>query len=342
MNIPNIRLLSQQLAVPMFDGPHDVVDWFGFMQAQDIRMIRWAVAMRTRRPSLSAFREAYDKGEIIRTHLFRCTWQLTTAEDLRWMIPLCAASSRRAARGYLKQTGGSISEDEEKRGNDLIAEAMQGRGSLTRQELESLLAERGLASDAHTMSVYMRFAEYNGVICSGTYHPTKHTYALLEERVPPSPAATRDEALAMLARKYFRSHAPATLNDFVWWTGLPVSQCRAAIDSIGSELLTESYRGETYYLHTASRTRGCRTVARLLPSYDEYIIGYKSRHHVLADEHRPRVFTGNGIFFPVLLEGGHVVGNWHPKGHQTTFFDSAADHQDYTAAFSQFEHFLHH
>lgn len=339
MNIPNVRLLSQQLVAPQFDSPLQVVDWFGFMQAQEKSMLPWAVAMRTPKPSLAAYRRAYDDGLIIRAHLFRCTWQLTTAQDLRWMLQLSADGSRRAARGYLKQTGGYISEDDEKRANDIIADCLQGRGSVTGKELKALLTARGLTDDAHTMSVYLRFAEYDGVICSGNFHPNQNTYALLEERVPAQPAISRDEALALLARKYFRSHAPATFDDFVWWTGLPVAACRAAMENIKGELITECYRGETYYLHAATRTRGCRNKVILLPSFDEYLIGYKSRHHVLADEHRHHAHTNNGIFYPVILEGGHVIGNWHPRGSKATFFDPASG-QDLNSAFSLYNRFV--
>lgn len=339
MNIPNIRQLSQQLAVPRFDTPWEVVDWFGFMQAQEKSMVPWAVAMRTRRPSLQAYKEAFDSGQLIRTHLFRCTWQVTTAQDLRWMVQLCADSSRRAARGYLKQTGGAISVDEEKRANDLIAQVLQGRGSVTGKELKAMLTERGLTDDAHTMSVYLRFAEYDGIICSGKYHPSQNTYALLDERIPAQPTVTREEALALLARKYFRSHAPATLEDFVWWTGLPVTACREGIEGIRGELTEEHYRGITYYLHSDSRTRGCRSQVILLPSFDEYLIGYKTRHHVLADEHRSNAHTNNGIFYPVVLDGGRVVGNWHPRSDKAGYFEADTP-RDATAAFARYHSFL--
>ena len=312
MNIPNIRQLSQQLAAPQFDTPWEVVDWFGFMQAQEKSMIPWAVAMRTRRPSLAAYRQAYDQGQLIRTRLFRCTWQLTTAQDLRWMVQLCADSSRRAARGYLKQTGGAISEDEEKRANDLIAKVLQGRGSVTGKELKAMLTERGLTDDAHTMSVYLRFAEYDGIICSGKYHPSQNTYALLDERIPDQPAVTRDEALAMLARKYFRSHGPATLADFAWWSGLGINDCRKGMEAIGAELIPERWKGLDLFLHQDSRIRGYRSgCVHLLPPYDEYLIGYKSRHITLHPEHSHRAHNNSGIFWPVVLQDGEVVGNWN-------------------------------
>ena len=67
MNPIAIRLLSQQLICPQFDTPQKVVSHFGAMQAQDYRMVRWAVIMRTRKPSSVAFKNAYDEGEIVRS-----------------------------------------------------------------------------------------------------------------------------------------------------------------------------------------------------------------------------------------------------------------------------------
>ena len=48
MNPVSQRLLSQQLAAPQFKDPAEVVSWFGAMQAQDYKSMRWAVSMRTR------------------------------------------------------------------------------------------------------------------------------------------------------------------------------------------------------------------------------------------------------------------------------------------------------
>ena len=81
MNPISIRLLSQQLISQQFDSPAEIVAHMGAMQAQDYRMVRWAVAMRMRHPSAGAFCKAFDEGEIVRLHLLRGTWQLVSAED---------------------------------------------------------------------------------------------------------------------------------------------------------------------------------------------------------------------------------------------------------------------
>ena len=51
MNPIAIRLLNQQLASPVFSDPADVVSHMGAIQAQEYRLMRWAVAMRTQKPS---------------------------------------------------------------------------------------------------------------------------------------------------------------------------------------------------------------------------------------------------------------------------------------------------
>ena len=89
MNPITARLLSQQLICPIFEDPSEVVSWFGAIQAQDYRAMRWAVTSRTRKPSFKAFQQAFDEGNIIRAHLLRCTWQLVSAEDFGWMRLLC-------------------------------------------------------------------------------------------------------------------------------------------------------------------------------------------------------------------------------------------------------------
>ena len=59
------------------------------------------------------------------------------------------------------------------------------------------------------MTRFMSRAEVEGIVCSGECRGRQHTYALLDERVPPTPELTKEEALARLATAYFRSHAPA-------------------------------------------------------------------------------------------------------------------------------------
>lgn len=312
MKIPNIRLLNQQLLSPLFSQPKELVSWMGAMQAQNYSMVKWAVGMRLKSATIQTVEKALRDGEILRTHVMRPTWHLVAAEDIRWMLKLSAGRIISANESYAKGHDLEISEELYTKSHNLLEKILCGKKSLTRQEIAEHFNRLGVVADNHRMTRFMARAEQVGIVCSGEDKGSKCTYALLEERVPPMPELTKDESLARLARSYFRSHSPAVLQDFVWWSGLPVSDAKQAIYLIASELTTEQWKEQTWYIHDACRTRGKLTDdIHLLPSYDEYLLGYKDRTDVLPLEHYPKAFTNNGLFFPIILHKGQVVGNWN-------------------------------
>ena len=315
MNPVSARLLNQQLVSPQFTAPHEVVRWMGAMQGQDYRMMRWAVAMRTRKPSARAFEQDFNSGRIVRVHLFRTTWQLVAGEDLCWMLELCRTNALRGLAGWMKSNGVSIPRDEQDRVQALFADYLSAHRTATKGDFDTLLRDQGIVMDDHRLSYHIRLGEYAGLLCSGDLLPQKATYALVADKLPASVSRTREEALALLARNYFRSHGPATLEDFVWWSGLGVGDCRKGMDAIGPELVQERWKGLDFYLHADARTRGFRRGGVLLLSpYDEYLIGYKSRHVAVRPHHSHHAHNNTGNFWPVVLQDGEVVGNWSGAG----------------------------
>lgn len=311
MNPVSVRLLGQQLICPEFTSPAEVVAWLGAMQAQDYRMMRWAVGMRCKKPSLKAFTKDFDAGRIVRTHLLRTTWQLVPGEDLGWMLDLCRDSALRGLRGWMKSNGVSIPKAEQDRVQAVFADVLSLKRSAQKDDFAAALAQRDMGMDDHRLSYHIRLAEFGGLLCSGDLHPTKATYSLIEVKLPPQREMPREEALAELARRYFRSHGPATLEDYSWWSGLGLLDCRQGIEALGNELVQERCKRLNLYLHQDARIRGFRSgCVHLLPPYDEYLIGYKSRHVSLHPDHRHQAHNQRGIFWPVVLLDGQVIGNW--------------------------------
>ena len=311
MNIPNIRLLNQQLLNPLFREPKELVSWMGAMQAQNYSMVKWAVGMRLKSATIQAVEKALHEGEILRTHVMRPTWHLVAAEDIRWMLKLSAQRIISANDSFAKGYDLDIPNELYTKAHDLLEKILCGKKSMTKQEIAEHFTRSGIVADNHRMTRFMARAEQEGIICSGEDRGSKCTYALLEERVPPMPELTKDESLARLARSYFRSHSPAVLQDFIWWSGLSVSDAKQAVYLIASELITEQWKEQTWYIHDTCRTRGKLSGhIHLLPSYDEYLLGYKDRTDVLPLEHYSKAFTNNGLFFPIVLHNGQVIGNW--------------------------------
>ena len=313
MNPIAIRLLNQQLIVPQFDNPTDVVSYMGAMQAQEYRMMRWAVAMRTRKPSLKAFKEAFDKGEIIRLHLMRGTWQLVSAHDYWSMIDVFAPKAIAVTKGWMSSNKISLPDEELMRIRDILAQTAADLGSVTKEDFVCALAERNIRMDDHRLSYHIRMAELSGILCSGDLLPHKATYALTANKVKQNEKMDRDEVLLNITYKYFQSRQPATLEDYVWWSGLNISDCRKGIALLGNHISMEKYKGREFYFTDNCRTRGFRKGNFLLiPPYDEYLISYKSRDIVLPSEHRHRAHNNSGIFQPIIAYDGIICGNWSP------------------------------
>ena len=330
MNPVALRLLNQQLISPQFDKPEEVVKHMGAMQAQEYRLMRWAVAMRTKRPSAKAFKKAFDSGQIIRLHLMRGTWQLVSAEDYWPLLELCSAKALAVIKGWMSSNKISIPDEEVKRIREILVQTTADKGSVTKEDFVQALAEKYIHMDDHRLSYHIRYAELSGTLCSGDLLPMKATYALAADKVKNHIKMDHDETLAMLARKYFQSRQPATLEDFVWWSGLNINDCRRGIEILGNSLhvetvctpsLQQKCRG--FYFTDDCRTRGFRKGKYLLiPPYDEYLIGYKSRDIVLSPDYSHKAHNNSGIFQPIIAHDGVICGNWTPfkEDLQATFF----------------------
>ena len=327
MNPIAIRLLNQQLVCQQFNEPAEVVHYMGAMQAQEYRLMRWAVAMRTKKPSVKAFKKAFDSGQILRLHLMRGTWQLVSSEDYWPLLELCSTKALSVIKGWMRSNKISIPDEEVAYIRDILVQTVADKRSVTKEDFIQALAEKGIHMDEHRLSYYIRYAELSGTLCSGDLLPMKATYALTADKVKNHVKMDRDESLKMLTRKYFQSRQPATLEDFVWWSGMNINDCRRGIELLGDYLHVET-RGRAsqrreFYLTDDCRTRGFRKGKYLLiPPYDEYLISYKSRDVVLSPDYSHKAHNNSGIFQPVIAHDGIICGNWTPfrEDCQAEFF----------------------
>lgn len=307
--IAKMRSAAQEIGGGSSRSAGEVVARMGAVQAQDYAMAKWAVGIRLPGSADTGIESALDKGEIIRTHILRPTWHLVAATDIRWMLALSAPHVK--ARVAPQNRALELNESLFKRSNDIIRRSLEGEKQLTRAELMVVLEEQGINTSGNRAAHIMFSAELDGVVCNGARRGKQFTYALLDERVPPGRALPREEALALLAGRYFASHGPATMQDFAWWSGLPVKDIRHAIDTILPALASEKH-GEQIFYHsiTAAPAPARSSQVHLLPAFDEYLIGYQDRSPSLPPSLFREVFTLNGIFKPVIVQNGKVIGTW--------------------------------
>jgi hypothetical protein len=140
-------------------------------------------------------------------------------------------------------------------------------------------------------------AEIEGIICSGGIRWKNQTYSLLSERVPVKKTLSKEDALAELAKRYFFSHGPATLPDFVCWSGLPVAEARRGLEINKSTLISETIGTETYWFaNSITIPPTLPDSVYLLPAFDEYLISYKNRSAAISTEDHKKAISSNGIF----------------------------------------------
>lgn len=307
MDIARQRLASQSIVGTSFEKPGEVVHWLGAVQAQDYLGSLWAIGLRMRAAVEAEVERAIADRKIIRTWPMRGTLHFVAAADVRWMLRLLTPRVVAGSAGRLRREF-DLDEAAFARSRDALARALEGGKQLARNSAyEVLEAARIPTAGGRGLHILSRLAQ-DGFLCFGAREGRQQTFALLDEWSPPAGMVLeRDEALAELAARYFRSHGPATLEDFAWWSGLKAADARAALEMAKSQLVREEIDGRAYWLAaSATVVKGRTPRVHLLPAYDEYTVAYKDRGAVLDPAHTKEA----GILSPVIVADGQVVGTW--------------------------------
>jgi hypothetical protein len=304
------RLLNQRIVSSKFTKPEEVVAWQGAVQSQDYQGGLWGVALRTQKATLADIQKAIADRKIIRTWPMRGTLHFVAAADIRWMLELLTPRIVKGAASRHRQLG--LDDAAFAKSRKLVIKALEGGKHLMRKEMYQIF-ERGGISSANQRGLHiLGQLSQEGLICLGPHQGKQSAFALLEEWVPKAKKLDRDESLAELARRYFTSHGPATIQDFVWWSGLKVSDAKRGLEAVSSYLKQVTFEGGTYWMsRTLPKTIITSPDVHLLPAFDEYLVAYRNRSAAVELDHASKIFgTGNGIFSPVLVIDGKVAGTW--------------------------------
>jgi hypothetical protein len=282
------------------------------LQAQDVAAARLGVRARTSDlDEADVLAATEQRRSVVRTWLMRATVHLVAAEDVHWMVALFGPMiERRFANVRWPQLG--IDGPTIEAATEQIVEVLHGR-QLTRHQIAAELADRGvrLAEDGQAATHLLLALSCRGITCRARDQGRESTFALLDEWIPRT-AGPADPA-AELARRYFRAFGPATAADFTTWSGLPSG---AAIKAIRDELTEVEFDGRRGW--TSGEVEPVRGL-RLLPMFDNYLIGYRDRTAMLAPAWHSSVYVG-GIIKATVVRDGRVIGSWRldRSGRSTT------------------------
>ena len=321
-----LRRLAQAIDGPAEPDPAAVARRLLALQGQDFAAGCWALALRTTGATLNDVLTALDAGRIIRSWPMRGTLHFVPPEDLRWMLSV--TMDRMVASLGRRQQQLSLEAADFAHAADVATAALAGGRSLSRAELSERWEAAGIATTGQRGYHLIYFLAQTGLLCwgpvvrSGNGNPTQ-ALVLLDEWAPAPPALEPDEAVARFLLRYLAGHGPATVRDFVWWTKGTMAGAKTAMAVLGDALTTVEADGVEYLVTTELAERAAGSPAtrtetdavHLLPAFDEYLLGYQNRAPILDDEHAELIVPGNnGVFQPIIVAGGRIVGTWRREG----------------------------
>jgi len=314
-DVLRLRRENHALDRASFRKPEDVVAWYGAVQAQDYLGALWAIGLRMRRATEAHVEAAETRRAIVRQWPMRGTLHFVAAADAKWLTRLLAPRviARNAAR-IAREV--DVDARVVARCRDIVGNALEGGRRLERSALYAALESQRVRTNQSRGLHILGWLAQEGTLCLAGRSGKQHTFALLDEWITGAREVEREAALPELARRYFQSHGPATLHDFVWWTGLIVKDAQAAIaDALASSkngLERVDVDGIAHWWvprRVRRPANAASTEVKLLPAFDEYTVGYDGRSSLLAPAHRRRVKPME-LLNPVIVVDGVVAGTW--------------------------------
>lgn len=321
-------ITSYRISVQHINGdlnsPEQVLEAMGAIQAQDYTASLWAIGLRCKEGiTVKDIESAITEKKIVRTWLMRGTIHFAASKDVHWMMKLFAPRLLSTSRMRDRHLG--LSDNLVKKTKVLFYNALKKEKQLTRKEMYKVLEKSGVPPK-NNLGYHMLYrAAWDGLICFGPYSGKEQTFVLMEDHIKERHVLSTEQANTELAKRYFQSHGPATIKDYVWWSGLTVKDTKASIENLGSFLKEEVINGKLYYLPKRIPKSNNTQSVHLLPAFDEYLVGYTDREAILGNPQMQRALNGkinagkvsiihsNGIFLPVIVVDGEVVGTWSRK-----------------------------
>lgn len=346
MNVGLVRLANQHISRPAFRDPADVVRWLGAVQAQDYIGGLWAIGLRTKGATEATVEDAVARRTIVRTWPMRGTLHFVAAEDVRWILPILTPRVIAAAQGRFRQLG--LNAATFTKSARVAERALVGGNVVRRDRLYEIWNAAGIATHESRGLHLLGVLSQQGLLCFGPRDGKQQTFTLLEEWIPASRTLEREAALGELARRYFASHGPATVQDFSWWAGVTITDARSGLESAKSTLESADVNGRTFWFAGSSAAKGKADTAYLLPPWDEFTVAYRDRSDVLDPKYATRLNAGGGLLSPVIVVRGSVIGTWKRTIRKDTvtvqpaFFKApnAADRALVVAAVERYATFL--
>jgi uncharacterized protein YcaQ len=260
----------------------------------------------------------WEERSLVKLWAMRGTLHLLPASELGLWLAGLATYEHYLKPGWLR--GFKLSREELEDLIDAIGQALGGK-LLTRQELaEEVERASGSAGMGERIrgswGPYLKPASFRGRLCFGPNDGQKVRFTTPDSWVKgPIDAVEPATALAEITRRHLGAYAPATREELARWWAVSPAQAKRMLVALGHEAAEVDVGGEPHWMLAADAVEAADArppkVARLLPGFDQWVIGASRNSPALLDpEHKARVYRPQGWISPVLLVNGRIEGVW--------------------------------
>lgn len=322
-----LRLRAQGLVagVRPWTGPAEVARGMLAMQAQDARGVLWALAVRSAgSPDEATVLDALADGTVVRNRPSRGTLQVTAPEDLHWLSATMTPRSLAAAVKRRDQIG--VTDEMIEGVGDVLRDLLSDGPPRTRPQIVEACARAGIDLDGTQAGHVLRHHTEVMTIVFGPPAGRAETFVLAEHRIADDERRTLDGAAALgeLVTRLVDARGPVTVKDIGRWANLTMGDVRAGVEAAGDALEPVELAGTAYLVSSGTTTpttdelEAALGPTRLLAPFDEYLLGYGERDALIDDARMTDVVPGrNGMFKPIVVIDGEVVGTWSRKATTT-------------------------
>jgi hypothetical protein len=161
-------------------------------------------------------------------------------------------------------------------------------------------------------------ASIRGLACFGPDEGHGTTFVRPDAWLPRFCDLSVENAEDELLRRYLRAFGPATVSDFAAWSILALRRARQIWDRAKRAMSPVVLNGQITWvlrddLPALKRSKLSRPTVRLLPYFDSFLMGHKSRDHLVDTAHYKQIYRPAGWVYPALLLDGRITGDWSYK-----------------------------
>ncbi|MGX7132949.1 winged helix DNA-binding domain-containing protein [Enterococcus songbeiensis] len=316
----SIRLFHNGLLQP--SEPKQVLEKTVGIQSQHLKMAELNLALRSEKSEWGELPELYGTKQVVRSWGQRWTHHLMTIED--WNLVINARKQEQLPINYYRGQKDEIFILIEK-----IKKRLPAQSSWQRKEIEELIQEIFPTYDGEGRFLHAILQELvaQGVVFfdGGSSLTNWILWVATKDQFQPIEPQT---AISELILRYLKGFGPASIEDFVRWSGIKISRVRKSWQKIAEESSNYDWQGnhligiERYSSQKVTElTERFTMLGFLAARFDASLTGYVDKSWLILKEYQSIMWTVNGILMAPIFVEGEVVGHWNYRlaGKQVTF-----------------------